>query len=54
MGYAYQAIGDYPAATGHLSESLAIFDELQLAHFVGGAHEALNASLSSRSLASGT
>ena len=41
MGYAYQAMGDYDAAISHLSESLDIFDQLQLAHYSQRARDAL-------------
>lgn len=41
MGYAHQAMGDYEIAIGYLTESLAIFDQLQLGHFAERARETL-------------
>jgi hypothetical protein len=41
LGYAHQAMGDYPAAADYLTESMAIFSQLELTHFVERAQQAL-------------
>jgi tetratricopeptide (TPR) repeat protein len=43
LGYAYQAMGDYQSAIGHLKECLGIFDQLQLRHYAQRARETLRA-----------
>lgn len=43
MGYAYEALGDHPAAIRHLRESQAIFDQLQLSFYAERARDALDA-----------
>lgn len=41
MGYAYQAMGNYRIAISHLQESLGIFEQLRLAHYIERARNAL-------------
>jgi tetratricopeptide (TPR) repeat protein len=41
IGHAHQAMGEYQAAIDHLTESLGIFDGLQLEHYAERAREAL-------------
>jgi transcriptional regulator with XRE-family HTH domain/tetratricopeptide (TPR) repeat protein len=54
MGHAYQAMGDYQTAIGHLQESLDIFGQLQLDHHVARAREALVACQDSKCASPGT
>lgn len=41
LGYTYQAMGDYEAATRYIEKSVPIFAELRLPHYVERAREAL-------------
>jgi tetratricopeptide (TPR) repeat protein len=42
LGYAYQGMGDHDTAVTHLSESLAIFSQLQLDHYTELVQRALS------------
>jgi DNA-binding XRE family transcriptional regulator/tetratricopeptide (TPR) repeat protein len=52
MGYAFHAMGDEGAAIDHLTASLGMFNQLQLAHYVQRARKALDACQSSPTTAS--
>jgi tetratricopeptide (TPR) repeat protein/DNA-binding XRE family transcriptional regulator len=43
MGHVYQAMGDRQTAARHLTESMTIFSQLQLAYYAERAREAINA-----------